>query len=241
MKYSFDSRIRFSEVDEKGYLSLPSLINYLIDCATFHGEEAGVGLDWIAENKMTWVMSSFRLGIRRYPKFGTTIRVSTWATGFRGFLGYRDFLIESDSGDVIAAGKSDWVFMNMRENKPMNVPAPHANAYGIEKDSALPESFGRRKIRLPDDCTAADPFVIHESNLDTNGHVNSGQYVLLAQNYLPVGFSPDAVRAEYKRQAYLGDVVTPVVYPVADGVAVELRNAAGETYFTGEFTKNKHI
>ena len=81
-----------------------------------------------------------------------------------------------------------------------------------------------------------EPFIVHESNLDTNGHVNSGQYILLAKNYLPRSFMPGAVRAEYRKQAYLGETITPVVHAMENGCAVELRNSEGEPYFIGEFT-----
>ncbi|MBR2189579.1 MAG: acyl-[Eubacterium sp.] len=236
MIYEFESRIRFSEVDENGYLSLPALMNYLQDCATFHGEETGVGLDWIAEHRQTWVLASLRLHVFRYPKYAETIRVSTWAHGFRGFLGYRDFAADTPSGEIIARGKSDWVFMDMQANKPMNVPPEQTNAYGIEADKALKDIYGRRKIRLSDCGETGSPFVIHESNLDTNRHVNSCQYIMMAQNLLPAGFPVNHLRAEYKRQAYLGDVITPVIYEVDHGYAVTLLNKDGEPYFVGEFT-----
>ena len=33
--YSFDSRVRYSEVDEDRKLSLTGVINYMQDCSTF--------------------------------------------------------------------------------------------------------------------------------------------------------------------------------------------------------------
>lgn len=42
-KYSFESRVRYSECDETGRLSLVSTIDYLQDCSTFQSEELGQG------------------------------------------------------------------------------------------------------------------------------------------------------------------------------------------------------
>ena len=42
--------------------------------------------------------------------------------------------------------------------------------------------------------------------------------------------------AEYRKQAYLGETITPVVHTMENGCAVELRNSEGEPYFIGEFT-----
>ena len=42
--YAFDSRIRYSETDSEGYLTLDALLNYFQDCSTFHSEDVGLGI-----------------------------------------------------------------------------------------------------------------------------------------------------------------------------------------------------
>lgn len=49
MIYTFDSRVRYSEVDHQGTLTLPALMNYLQDCSTFQSEDIGVGLSVLRE------------------------------------------------------------------------------------------------------------------------------------------------------------------------------------------------
>lgn len=44
MKYSFTSRIRYSEIGEDGNLTLPGLINYFQDCSIFQSEAIGEGV-----------------------------------------------------------------------------------------------------------------------------------------------------------------------------------------------------
>ena len=44
MKYSFTSRIRYSEIGEDGNLTMPGLINYFQDCSTFQSEAIGEGV-----------------------------------------------------------------------------------------------------------------------------------------------------------------------------------------------------
>ena len=55
MKYSFDSRVRYSEIGEDKKLTLNSIINYFQDCSTFHSEAAGVGMDFLADKHQVWV------------------------------------------------------------------------------------------------------------------------------------------------------------------------------------------
>ena len=45
MPYSFDGRIRYSEVDERQTLTLPALVDYFQDCSTFQTQESGAGME----------------------------------------------------------------------------------------------------------------------------------------------------------------------------------------------------
>ena len=47
--YSFDSRVRYSEVDENRKLSLTGMINYMQDCSTFQSEDLNMGIDYLTE------------------------------------------------------------------------------------------------------------------------------------------------------------------------------------------------
>jgi medium-chain acyl-[acyl-carrier-protein] hydrolase len=236
MKYSFESRVRFSEVDENAHLSLTAMINYLQDCATFHGEEGNVGVYWTAEHKKMWVLAALRLRIIAYPKFAEHIVTSTWAPGFRNFIGYRDFTIERPDGTRLVEGKSEWVFMDQQTGKPCDVTQDQIDGYGVDPELALPDCYGKRKIRVPKEYREGGSFTILESHLDTNHHVNNGQYMVMSQNYLPPGFEVRHLRAEYLKQAFLGDEILPCVTE-KDGVyTVVLKNRnSGDIYFIGEF------
>ena len=92
-KYTFESRIRFSEADHTEKITLPGIINYFQDCSIFQSESIGLGLDYLSEKKRAWVLSSWQVEVERYPRLGEEIRVSTWATDFKGILGSRNFSI----------------------------------------------------------------------------------------------------------------------------------------------------
>ena len=67
--YAFDSRIRYSETDSEGYLTLDALLNYFQDCSTFHSEDVGLGIGYMKEIGQVWVLSSWQIVVNRYPKF----------------------------------------------------------------------------------------------------------------------------------------------------------------------------
>ena len=74
MKYSFDSRVRYSEIGEDRHLTLNGMINYFQDCSTFQSEAAGVGMDFLGAKSQAWVLSAWQIVVERYPVLCENIR-----------------------------------------------------------------------------------------------------------------------------------------------------------------------
>lgn len=237
MSYSFSGTIRYSEMDEHRSLSLYSLINYFQDCSNFHAEACKVGLDWTEANHRAWMLASWQILVDTYPTMGDPVEVSTWATGFRGFIGYRNYEMRDEKGRSIARANSEWVFMDTERNCPVKVPQIQADAYGIEADRKLRDNFGSRKIHVPENGKQREPFRIQEYHLDTNHHVNNGQYIRFTEAYLPAGMKVRRLRAEYKKQVLLGDLLYPTVAETDSGIVVVLAREGEDPCFIGELSE----
>ena len=74
----------------------------------------------------------------------------------------------------------------------------------------LDMDYAPRKIALPEEMEKKESFLIVKHHIDTNHHVNNGQYVQMAMEFLPDDFQIVQMRAEYKKAALLGDVVVPI-------------------------------
>ena len=98
-KYEFEGKVRYSEIDHRATMTLPALINYFQDCSTFQSEEVGLGMEVLREWKRFWVLSAWQVIVDRYPYLGEEITTSTWAYGFRSFLGMRNFCMETKGGE----------------------------------------------------------------------------------------------------------------------------------------------
>lgn len=236
MIYTYESRVRYSEIDEEANMTLFHLFNNFQDCCTFHGEEVGVGLRHNTERGHGWVIANVQTVISRMPRFGERLLVTTWAENFRGMIAHRNFSMENTEGELLAEAATDWIFMDLATKKPIRIPEEQG-VYGLHPEKKLHADMGSRKVRLPEGGTKEKAFIIQEHHLDTNGHVNNAQYIRMAQLYLPAGFSVHRLRVEYKKQALLGDTVVPRHIETADGktCCVELADTDGETYFAGEY------
>lgn len=229
------ARIRFSEADSNGVLTLFHLINYLQDCSTFHGEDVNRGLRWSREIGAAWVIAAWQIHIRRLPSVGDRVVVKTWPYYFRGFMGYRNYTMETQEGELLVSANSEWIFMDLKNNRPVRTEKNLLEIFGAEHEEKLPEEFGERKIILTQQGEQQETFYIRDYHLDTNHHVNNGQYIRMAEQYLEQGFQTVHFRAEYKNQAYLGDAVVPRICRVENGYQISLENPEGISYFTAEF------
>lgn len=234
--YIFNSRIRYSEVDSTGKLSLQALLDYFQDCSTFHSEDIGIGLDYLTKRHMAWVMSAWQIVVERYPALGEHVVIGTAPYDFKGFMGFRNFLMETDKGERLACANTVWTLMDMEQMRPARATREMLEAYVLEEK--LPMDYASRKISFPSgEGKKLEPAEVRRHNLDTNNHVNNGQYIEIAMEYLPEGFAIRQLRAEYKKQALLGDMIYPVMYRNAQGIlTVSLENEEGQPYCIAEFT-----
>lgn len=234
MIYQFDSRIRYSEVDMDRKLTLPSVLNYFQDCSSFHSEEAGVGIDFLKEKQCAWVLAAWQIVIGRQPLFGEKITVQTWPYEFKGFLGNRNFRMLSETGERLAWANTMWTYVDLNTGHPTKVSPEEINAYVLHEK--LDMEYAPRKIPILGESAEKEHFQVLRQHLDTNNHVNNGQYVQMAMAFLPEDFSVKQMRAEYKKAARLGDIIVPCVRQAEENCTVLLCDREKKPYAVVEFT-----
>lgn len=239
MKYSFESYVRYSEIGEDRKLTLNSVINYFQDCSTFHSEHAGVGIDYLSEKKKVWVLSSWQIIVERYPKLCEKIKITTWPYAFKRFLGSRNFTMEDERGQVVAYANSLWTYLDLETGMPAPVSEEQIQAYSL--DEKFPMEYAPRKIAVPKDCREYEKFPVRPHHLDTNHHVNNGQYIMMAMEYVPQDFTVYQMRAEYKGQAVLGDRILPKVKKEKENCTVSLCSESGEPYAIVELMSRRRM
>lgn len=228
--YTFNSRVRYSETDEHGQLSLLGMINYMQDCSTFQSEDVGVGVRNLESIHKAWLLSSWRIMIDRYPGLGEKLAAGTWHCSFKGIYGYRNFVLQDEGGNDFVRAASVWFLFDTEKNVPIRVRPEDTEPYGAE-GPPLDLGPAPRKILVPDNCEAGKPIVVAGHHIDTNHHVNNAQYVEIARESIPEGLRIREIRADYKKAAVLGNVIIPRVAR-EDGHrwTVSLDSAQGDTY-----------
>lgn len=226
--YTLESRVRYSEVSRDGTLDLSAVINYMQDCSTFQSESLGLGVNHMREQNRVWLMNAWQLQIERLPELSEQITVGTWSYGFKSMYGYRNFVMDDAEGHHLVKANSIWVFYDWKNKRPVKVPEEEVRAYGSEP--RLEMEYADRKIAVPEGGTALEPFPVRRYQIDTNGHVNNGQYIRMAQECVPGTGKVDMLRAEYRKSAVYGDVIYPILAETEDGYVVSLKDRDGAVF-----------
>lgn len=142
--YSFDSRVRFSETDSNGQLSLPAVINYFQDCSEFQSHSLGTGVGTLGTH--AWILNAWQVQFKRFPKRNEAITIGTKPYQFKGIEGLRNFLILDANGEVLINANSIWTYFDLQKQRPCRITDDQYEAYQLE--DAYPMECAPRKITV---------------------------------------------------------------------------------------------
>ncbi|MCR4866133.1 MAG: acyl-[acyl-carrier-protein] thioesterase [Lachnospiraceae bacterium] len=235
--YEYKIRIGFSDCDINKTFTLTSLIDAFQDCSTFQSEDLGVGFDVLTQHNVVWVINYWELNIYRLPKLCEYVTVGTYPYAFKGCFGFRNFYMKDDKNEYIVKANSMWTLVDTLSSRPSKAPQFISQAYELEEK--LDMTYNPRKVLIPetDDVLTLekDPIHIQLHHLDSNHHVNNGQYVKLAMSALGEEENISSLRIDYRKQAHLGDTIYPVVYKTDNKSIVALYDENKSAFSVAEF------
>lgn len=229
--YAFESRIRYSECDDTGRLSVFSLVNYLQDCSTFQSEDLGHGFATLAPRGIAWILANWRIEISELPPLGAHVRVRTWCYEMTRSHALRCFSLEDETGRTLAIADSQWFVFDRSTGHVGRVPEDQ-RIYLSDEPRAKMAPLDRH-LRASGTARRGAERVVRRHHLDTNNHTNNAQYIQFAVEALRDLAHTDTISGisvQYRQMALLGDVVVPFVYECAEGYDVRLTNGGELTY-----------
>jgi acyl-ACP thioesterase len=197
-------------VDENKELTLTSLIDYFQDCSTFQSEALDIGIDFMQQHGRAWMILSWQVEVLRRPRLGEKIISQTWPYGFKAFYGYRNYALLDEAGHSLAKANSVWALIDVETGHPAKALGEYIAGYELEPKLEMAEFS--RKIQMPQESRCLEPFPVVRNQLDSNHHVNNGQYIQMAEAFLPEDFETGFFRVEYRKQAHLHDLIVPMVH-----------------------------
>jgi len=231
--FKFNSCVRYSECNKDLDMTINGLVNYFQDTSTFQSESLKVGMEYLKQNKIAWVLSYWHIVIERMPKLGEKISVSTWPYELSGFMAHRNFVMKDSLEEVTAYANSLWSFVDVEKGKIKRIDDLQKELYKTKE--AYPMDKINRKIDIPIELEKKKQFEVEKFFIDSNGHVNNEKYIQFALNYLVEEDIIREIRVEYKKQAKLGDVICPFYGEYNNKKLVVLKDENSKIYATVEF------
>lgn len=214
--------IHFYEIDYSRKALITTIINYLGDSAIQQSEDIGVGIDWLFENNLGWVLYKWDITVKRFPVLNEKISVRTWPLSFRKFYAYRQYEIMDEEGEVIATADSIWFLIDTNRKRPTKVSNGMYQSYRLTEEDNEIADFGQ--LQMPEEVTTEKIFDVRYSDIDTNKHVNNAKYVDWCVETVPLevllNYTLTNIKVIYEKETKYGDRIKAICQVIEEGDSI---------------------
>ncbi|MCY6485294.1 thioesterase [Clostridium aestuarii] len=201
--------IHYYEVDYKNRALITSLIDYFGDIAIHQSETLNIGMDYLKENNIAWILYKWDIKVKRYPKFREKIKIGTQPYGIKKFYAYRNFYILSEDGEKIVTADSVWMLIDTVKRKPIKINGFLKNTFGLTDDDN--KILKIHKLNKIDKIDNEVDFRIRYSDIDTNGHVNNEKYAAWLIESVPLDIvlnhTLENIKITYRKETKYGETI----------------------------------
>lgn len=236
--FEINTRIKYSETDPEGNLTIESLVNAFQDCSYYESEDCGLGLDYLSKHNIGWFVFFWQIGITHCPRIGENIKVGTFPYSLDGVVEKRNYYLKNSTGEIIVRAQTVSSLVDLEDMKIVKVPSLIKQKSKLQ--NRLDMNYRKRRIVIPKNIhfTEKEKSRIHYSQLDSNRHLNNAQFLKIAMDSLENGINGlSHISIEYKEQAKLGDLVISYVAVDKERTFIDLRSEQGNTYAMVELEK----
>lgn len=228
-------RIRYSEIDYTGRLSMSGLLRLFQDCGYEHARLRRLDFSYTEKTRCTWYLLSWHIHAYKMPRVGEDVVLKTCVYGSGGSIARKSIQLFDASGRLLAAGDTLWVYMNVDTQQPAEQP----EGLWPERDYGVPVKLpdNSRRIVVKGEKTPLPPLTAPMTLIDTNDHANNVKLTELAMQLCGMELSSQALRAEFKQQVVAGMTLLPVFSEDAEQRYLVMKNEAGETMANFSFRK----
>ena len=205
--YEIEYRILSSDTDASRRLRLSRLFTFLQEASIAHTTELGMGREKTLDRGLLWIVTLQQADITRLPVYDEQVRLFSWPGDTMHLLFPRYYRMEDGNGETIVKASAIWALMDCKTRR---VVFPEEYGVGITGERTGAEPALPSAPKPPKDAET-ERFTVPYSYVDLNGHMNNTRYFDLAEDRMPEELRSgrlSRVRAEYSREARLGDEVT---------------------------------
>ena len=224
-------RVRWGEVDPRGTVSPANYLRYLIETAWDWGTAIGWGEKYSQNPDVFWVIRETEIRFQRPLRHNDVFDFTIWMVNWQRVRGTRCFELKlKESGEVIAQGTQQVVYMDTKTGRPISLSEEEIVKFRHEDPRVFPFE------RFPKIAAVENTFVTQRQvewmDLDIYEHVNNVIYVnyaeeAAAQDFAARGWSParlteaglgvvtKRLHIQYLSIASWGETLNVAIHPVS--------------------------
>ncbi len=174
-----------AECNPQQRMPLTLLINRIIEVATLHANELGIGYADLVGYNQTWVLSRVAVEMTRYPGVNETYRVETWVATVNRLFSERDFCFYDAEGNILGWARTVWAVLDTVTRGAGDI-SRMAWIEAVALPDRCPVPKAGRLRPLAEYVSA--PYRFTYCDIDFNRHVNSSRYIELLLNQWSLDF-----------------------------------------------------
>src|SRR5579859_1423847 len=120
-RYTAHFQVRSFDIDSWGELSARMLAAYMEQTAWEASDAAGFSTDWYREQGTAWFIRRLTLARRGPIAYQDALAATTWISNIQRVRSSREYELHGPAGALVAAGRADWVYMNVTRGTPTGI------------------------------------------------------------------------------------------------------------------------
>lgn len=192
MIFTQDIHIDSERCDQHENLRADALFLLMQNAAGRHAERLGSGRAQLIKNRTAWVLTRVSVRMTRWPKWNSTLTLTTAPGAGRAGL-YRRYFTFADELGSCGHATSLWTVIDL--DKRTIVSADKAPAVPAATDFA-PQLPAPVKVRRIEGESTVIPYHCLYTDADLNRHINNAAYIRFLENALPPEKFADATLCE---------------------------------------------
>lgn len=171
--------VKPSECNAARELPLTLLVAQMIDIATDHANELGIGFLNLGTRGLGWVLSRLSVEMRRWPRNGEKYILSTWIESYNVHFSERCFSVVSENGDILGYGRTIWMIIDLKSHRSVGTAGTVLPEEMIHPLPCPIPKMARHRAFAP---TKVVEYTFKYTDLDFYRHVNTVKYIALLLN-----------------------------------------------------------
>lgn len=178
--------------DQHEHLRADALFLLMQNAAGEHAERLGAGRAQLVQSGIAWVLTRVSVRMTRWPKWNSTLTLTTAPGVGRAGL-YRRYFTFADEQGPCGHATSLWTVIDLNKraivspDQAPNVPA------AADFTPALPSPV---KVRRLEGEATVNAYHCQYTDADLNHHINNASYIRFLENALPPARFADSVLCE---------------------------------------------